>query len=81
MGIKIPSNVAKAASKAGVRSPMYIYEVANLPDKPVASIGGNRNSRFANQDNAKPHQVKLVEGWIAFMSPSSKNSKTGSKNW
>ncbi len=74
VGMEVPPEIeSKAREKGFHQGVKYIYKDGYYGNKfPVASIGGQKASRFRNLNSANSHKVQLGQGWVAFESPSSK---------
>jgi len=78
-GDDVPHHIILKAKEAGcMNCPKYIYRDGEYGKRlPVASIGGQRVTRFQNAENAEAMKVYLEDGWVAFKSPTMANLNTG----
>jgi hypothetical protein len=67
----VPPNVEEMAGKhACIGGTRYVYRDGYYGGKrPVASVGCRRAIRFSSA-NYERYKIQLVEGWVAFRSPS-----------
>jgi len=77
-GIKVPNDVVLKAKKLGSKScPKYVYRDGDYGNKlPVASVGGQKVTRFRNAKNADAMKIDLGNGWVVFKSPTAANQNT-----
>ncbi|MBN2384563.1 hypothetical protein JXQ70_16945 [bacterium] len=71
-GVDVPDNVSAKARQLGcIQGSKYVYPDGQYDNRrPVASIGCRRASRFRS-DFIDYCKVELINGWVAFRSPSS----------
>lgn len=78
-GVEVPNYIVLRAEEAGcMNCPKYVYRDGEYGKKlPVASIGGQRVTRFRNAENADALKVPLGSNWVAFKSPTTTNRNAG----
>lgn len=75
--IEVPPEVLKKAKELGcIKAGLYVYKDGQYGSKkfPASSIGGTKATRFGNIQRADANKVYLVDGWVAFKSPSNINN-------
>ncbi|MEM2933507.1 MAG: hypothetical protein QXL78_01130 [Methanocellales archaeon] len=71
-GDEVPDKIIQKAKEVGcMNCPKYVYINGKYGGRPpVASIGGEKVTRFRNIANAEKMKFDLGDGWVAFKSPS-----------
>jgi hypothetical protein len=84
-GTKIPEHVVKKAKELGCKKPDYVYKDGEWKEHgkfPASNINiKTKSARFKNARIAEAHKVKIVDGWVAFKSPSGSGSSKKKRMW